>query len=250
MGPTRQASGRSAARSAPAYPLTAAQTPISTTSPVTSARGTTANVNQTAAVEFALGLVSRAFMTAVTEPRIPTLSSLMLSMIARQTVSLGNAVFQIIVERGEFDAPAGRPVQRHRRTCGPESWNYVFRQQRPNGDNPHELDTLPQQASPYAGMVHVRNTPHPAAPWRGVSPLIAAGCTADQLAKYRGQPGPVMPSRLAGYLLLPLPDGATPMPRSNQGAKAALSTGRGKLTLSSRRRSEDGGKARQAKPQA
>ena len=87
--------------------------------------------------------------------------------------------------------------------------------------------TLPQQASPYAGMVHVRNTPHPAAPWRGVSPLIAAGCTADQLAKIEASLASDA-EPLAGFLL-PLPDGATPN-QTNQ-AKAALSTGRGKLTL-------------------
>ena len=59
------------------------------------AGGTPADVNGTAAVEFALGMIARAFMAAVPVPAVPGLNALTLAMIARQTISLGNAVFQV-----------------------------------------------------------------------------------------------------------------------------------------------------------
>lgn len=188
--------------------------------------GGSANPNQTAAVEFALGLVSRAFMTAVTVPRIPTCTPLMLSMLARQTVSLGNAVFQLVAEDGELQL---LPVAKYEIVGGPRprSWMYTFRQQQPNGENPIDTDDLPQQASSYDGMVHVRNTPHPESPWRGVSPLIAAGVTAGQLAKIEQSLSYDASVPTGG--LLPLPDGVTATQAN--AAKSALTTGKGKTTL-------------------
>ena len=76
------------------------------------ATGGQANVNQTAAVEFALSLPARAFMMAETTPAIPALDPLTLSMLVRQTLALGNAVFQIAVNRLHRRQPPAAPCCR------------------------------------------------------------------------------------------------------------------------------------------
>ena len=57
----------------------------------------TPDVHQTAAVEIALGIIGRSFLSA--EITGIALDPLTLSMIARQTMGLGNAVFVIGVSR-------------------------------------------------------------------------------------------------------------------------------------------------------
>ena len=83
-------------------------------------------------------------------------------------------------------------------TSIPLTWRYQIEQERPTGE--------PRRRSvEAAGIVHVRYMPRPSAPWEGVSPLVSAGATADQLAKiersldYDASP--------RGGLIMPLPDG-------------------------------------------
>ena len=80
--------------------------------------GIKADVNKTAAVEFALSMVARAFMFAEPVPAVPALTPLTMSMIARQTISLGNAVFELgVSERTTRATPdAGRRLQGRGRT--------------------------------------------------------------------------------------------------------------------------------------
>ena len=165
-----------------------------------------ADVHQTAAVELVLGMIARAFLLANVVPATPALDPLTVSMLARQTLALGNAVFEI-----DFD---GRniqllPVAQYDISgqTRPTSWNYRFRQQRPNGDSPLDLDQLPRRVKPYRGMVHVRYMPSPTAPWVGVSPLTRAGLTAKQLAYIeRSLQYDSMPR---GGVVMPMPDGAS-----------------------------------------
>ena len=136
----------------------------------------TATVWQTAAVEFALGMVGRAFFLAETNPPVPAISPMIRSMIARQTIARGNAVFQIIVNRR-----TGRttllPVSRYEISGGvdPDTWRYDIELESPTGG-------VVQRNVPSSGMVHVPYMPNPERPWQGVSPLIRAGLTAQQLA--------------------------------------------------------------------
>ena len=115
--------------------------------------GGQANVYQTAAVEFSLGLVSRAFMGAVAVPELPALSPSTLSMIARQTVALGNSVHAIEVARtgprrgqirllpvADYDVSGG---------VDPDSWFYAVEQERPTGE-------AVKRTIPAAGVVHVK----------------------------------------------------------------------------------------------
>ena len=93
------------------------------------ATGGQASVHQTAAVEFPLGLISRAFMMAETTVPVPGLDPLTLSMIARQTIARGNAVFQVDLN------PTTRilrllPVAGYEVAGGvaPETWRYTIEQ--------------------------------------------------------------------------------------------------------------------------
>ena len=136
-----------------------------------------ANVYQTAAVETALGIVGRAFMLAEPRPRIPALTPLMLSMIARQLLSTGNALFEIRVNRTTGDIQL-LPVAEYEVAgdVAPETWQYLIDQETPTGGRSRRV-------VPYAAMVHVRYMPRPSAPWAGVAPLVAAGMSATQYAK-------------------------------------------------------------------
>ena len=183
--------------------------------------GGDANAAQTAAVEFALSAIGKAFMSAVVKPAIPALTPLTLSMIARQTIAQGNAVYRIGVNPGT-GALRLSPVSDYEISGGiaPESWVYSIEQERPTGE--------PLKAPvPYAGIVHVRYMPRPSAPWHGVAPLVAAGASAEVLAlierslKYDAMP--------RGGLIMPQPDGTnvnTPVQ-----LKAALTAGLGAINL-------------------
>ena len=162
-------------------------------------------MNATAAVEFALGMVARAFLLAEPVPAVPALTPLTLSMLARQTISLGNAVFEI--GRGL----QLRPVAQYSIAGGPapESWRYSFKQQRPNGEDPLDIDSLPTRNVSYEGMVHVRYMPSPAAPWAGISPFQRAGMTADLMANIE-QMSLKYDAQVPTGGLIPVPDGASP----------------------------------------
>lgn len=159
---------------------------------------------QTAAVEFAVGMVARAFMVARVVPAVPALSPLTLSMIAEQTVLLGNAVF--VVGRQGLDLSL-EPVAGYSISGGtrPELWRYEINRRRPMGED-EDGDGI-TAILPYEGVVHVRYKPKRVAPWQGRSPLENAGLTATQLAfiersmRYDAEPRP-------GYGI-PVPDGVS-----------------------------------------
>ena len=140
------------------------------------------NVNQTAAVEFALGNVGRAFYMADITPAIPALTPLTLAMLARQTLAKGNAVFRIEIDGRRRRQMVLTPVADYsiRGDVREESWRYTIKQYRPMGADEDE-DGITANV-PYEGMVHVRYMPRFEKPWLGVSPFVGAGLTAKQLA--------------------------------------------------------------------
>ena len=91
--------------------------------------GTSADVYRTGAVEFCAGILGRAFMAAETTPAMPGLDPLTLSMLVRQTVLLGNAVFRISNRRGRSGGVRLLPVVSYsviNRQCpAPETWRYA-----------------------------------------------------------------------------------------------------------------------------
>ena len=185
------------------------------------ATGGQASVHQTAAVEFPLGLISRAFMMAETTVPVPGLDPLTLSMIARQTIARGNAVFQVDLDLATRILRL-LPVAGYEVAGGvaPETWRYTIEQNRPGRDDPVTRNV------PAEGMVHVRYGPDPERPWHGISPLVRAGVTAETLAKVEKSLNyEVSP---ASGLLMPMPDG-TEQKQAQQVANA-ISRGKGAIT--------------------
>ena len=180
-----------------------------------------ASVSQTAAVETALGIVGRAFMLAEPRPQMPTLTPLMISMIARQTLATGNALFEIRVNRTTGDIQL-LPVADYEIAgdVAPESWLYLIEQARPSSD-------VVRRVVPYEGMVHVRYEPSSSAPWAGIAPLVAAGMSATQFAKIEKSLGE--DANPPSGLLMSVPDGASQT--QVDAAAAAIKTGRGGISL-------------------
>ena len=188
--------------------------------------GQTANPYQTAAVEYSLNEQGRAFMACEMTPVMPMIGPLELAMIARQLLALGNAVFEIYADP---DGIGLLPVATYQVNGGvrPSSWSYTFKQQRPNGEDDLDLDALPTRVRPATGIVHVRYMPRPEAPWRGVSPLIGAGVSAQTLARIES--GLSQDANSGSGQILAVPDGATA--KQVEQLKNALTTGRGKVSL-------------------
>ena len=170
------------------------------------AAGGNAEVGKTAAAEFAVGVLSRGFALADVHPAVPALSPGLLSMIARQALLKGNAVLAI-----DLSATADielMPAARYEVTGGvrPSSWRYEIDLNSPDG-----MAEVRNIAG--AGVVHYRIGSTFAKPWHGVSPLVNAGFTADQLANMERRLAQEANARV-GYLL-PVPD-ATPPKRVKQ----------------------------------
>ena len=191
------------------------------------------NVNQTAAVQFALNMIGLAFQNAEPYPAVPALTAQVKGMIARQLLAQGNAVFEIgldsIGRRQRQSRLSLRPVAAYSimGDADPASWRYSFKQQRPNGDNPLDIDDLPSRNVSYEGMVHVRYMPPHDAPWRGVSPFVSAGFTAESLAWIERSLH--LDSMAPSGYYIPLPHGSSA--KTVESAKTALTTGKGGITL-------------------
>ena len=160
-----------------------------------------AAISQTAAVEFGLGMISRAFMLAEIMPAHPALTPLTLGMIARQTVGLGNSVF--LLEASRARGLRLIPVGGYEISGGalPESWVYEVEQGLPGGDTSRRVVK-------YDGVVHVRYNPRPSAPWAGVSPLSGAGLTSETLSKT--ERSLAWDAGIPTGALMPQPDGISP----------------------------------------
>ena len=159
------------------------------------------SVYRTAAVEFALGTVGRAFMRAKPTPALPELTPLVLGMMARQIFANGNSVWQILVDRRtgavELIAATDYKISGDVREA---TWRYEYELERPDGERVYR-NTAGQ------GMVHLRYLPNAGRPWAGISPLVRAGFTAEQLAKIEKSLS--HDASIPTGMLMPLPDGVT-----------------------------------------
>ena len=188
-----------------------------------------ANVYETAAVEFAVGIIGRAAMAAEVKVSGATLDPYTMASLFRQTVLLGESVHLIDLNRRtgmiRLLPVATRPII----TGGPspESWRYEIRLPRPNGEDPLDIDQLPARNVGADGIVHVRYMPYRSAPWQGVSPLQSATFTAETLARIERSLQD--DSKVPTGGIMPQPDGVSAT-GINQ-VKAAMTGGKGGLTL-------------------
>ena len=188
-----------------------------------------ANVYETAAVEFAVGIIGRAAMAAEVQVRGATLDPHTMASLFRQTVLLGESVQLIDLNRRTGTIRllpiATRPIISG--GPAPESWRYEIKLPRPNGEDPLDIDQLPARNVGAEGIIHVRYMPYRSAPWQGVSPLQSAGFTAETLARI--EKSLQDDAKVPTGMLLPQPDGVSDTGIAQ--AKAAVTAGKGALTL-------------------
>ena len=132
------------------------------------------SATETAAVEFGVGLLSRAFMVAEAQPALPALSPEYLAGAMRDLLLHGNHVAyigiiggQIVLDRAASYYITGGPSQR--------TWFYRGYLHGPTQNMMRQVNQ--------AGVVHLRIGATRISPWEGVSPLAKAGITAQVLGK-------------------------------------------------------------------
>ena len=194
-----------------------------------SGTSTGASIYETAAVEFAVGMVGRAAMAAEVKVSGATLDPHTMAQLFRQTILLGESVQLIDLNRRTGTLRllpiATRPIITGGPT--PESWRYEIKLPRPNGEDPLDIDQLPTRNVGAEGVVHVRYMPHRWAPWQGVSPLQSAGFTAETLARI--EKSLQDDAKIPTGSILPQPDGVSPTGITQ--VKTAVTAGKGALTL-------------------
>ena len=150
------------------------------------------SVDETAAVEFAIGLIARCFAVAELDPPIAAVTPSYLADTARRLLVSGNAVAAIDVSRrrgltlipaSSFDLGGG-PL--------PDSWQYNLELPGPTRNESRML--------PYASVIHVKANADAAQPWIGISPLTRAGFTSTLVARLEQRMSEESRSR-TGYLL-------------------------------------------------
>ena len=161
----------------------------------------TAKAQQSAAVEFSVGLLERCFAVADLTPESlsrTAITSLTLSRIVRQLVLTGNSVNAIDTASGEllllpaanYDVSGG---------VRESSWRYRVELSGPS--------RLTSKRLPSTAVVHIRMGSSVQEPWRGCSPLINAGLSASMLGRLERRLAQEVNARV-GHLLM-LPDGTS-----------------------------------------
>ena len=161
----------------------------------------TAKAQQSAAVEFGVGLLERCFAVAEIEPESlsrVTLTPLALSRIIRQLMLTGNSVNAIDTQSGELLLlpAANYDIQGGVRES---SWRYRVELSGPS--------RLTSKRLPSRGVVHIRMGSSVQEPWRGCSPLINAGLSAAMLGRLERRMAQEVNARV-GHLLT-VPDGTS-----------------------------------------
>ena len=161
----------------------------------------TAKAQQSAAVEFGIGLLERCFAVSDVKPESlsrVTLTPLALSRIVRQLILTGNSVSAIDTASGELLLlpAANYDIQGGVRES---SWRYRVELSGPS--------RLTSRRLPSTGVVHIRMGSSVQEPWRGCSPLINAGLSAAMLGRLERRMAQEVNARV-GHLLM-LPDGTS-----------------------------------------
>ena len=156
---------------------------------------------QTAAVEFAAGLIGRALSVADVQPELAgrLLTPARLMDIGRALVTRGNYVASISIERGLYQLRTARQWQVIRGGVDESSWIYEIELAAPSG-----AETKRQKS---VGVLHIRINTDSREPWLGTSPLLSAGISGELLARVESKTSDEMRSAVGS--LLPIPEGMT-----------------------------------------
>ena len=155
---------------------------------------TAAQADKTAAVEFGVGLLGRCFATAIMEPDIlnTALGASMREQMARRLMLTGNVVFAIDV--GRNGAIRLQPAQTFDIRGGVQESSWLYHLLLPAPSRP-EVQRMMSD-----GVVHIRIGADEHTPWKGSSPLLNAGLTAQMLARIELR-GSQEANARSGYLL-------------------------------------------------
>ena len=158
------------------------------------AGGTVVSAEKTAAAEFAVGLIGRAFTVA--EVTGVDLAPQTLEAIGRGLALRGNAVFDlradpvgglVLLQASGWDIHGG---------ADPASWTYALELPGPSSQS-----TVTRSGP---DVVHARINALPESPWAGRSPLTAAGYTGTLVSNLERRAGEEANARAGN--LLPVPD--------------------------------------------
>ena len=154
---------------------------------------------QTAAVEFASGLISRALAVAQVDPERAEslLTPARLMDIGRRLVLTGNYVACIEIERGQIQLRTARQWQVIRGGVDESSWVYECELPAPSGSVTKRVQS--------AGVLHIRINTDAREPWLGTSPLLSAGISAELLARVESKIADEMRAPVGS--VLPTPEG-------------------------------------------
>ena len=171
----------------------------------------------TAAVETAVRALSSPYgVSTVTGPSVVTPAFLV--DLARRLFTCGNAVYRIDVDGDGLDLVAASSFD-----VGGSAGHWVYSLETPQpGDR--KADRRRVSAD---GVVHVKINAPSSEPWRGRAPWQIASASARTYASIERSLG--MDSSVVGGMIMPQPDGASP--KSIKEIQAALTTGKGGLTL-------------------
>ena len=175
---------------------------------------TTASAYETAAAEYAIGLISRCFAAGKITPAFPGITPAELARMARSILVSGNYAASIdvndsgirLIRATTWDIQGG---------YDPDSWQYTL-------DLPGPSLTTTRHI-PAAGVVHCRMNENPATPWKGRSPLEIAGVSSSLMANLELRMSQEANSK-TGYLL-PIPEGMDDEPLAKLQADLAAMAG-------------------------
>ena len=136
-----------------------------------------AGAASTAAVEYGLGLLARAFAVADVSPALPALDAVYRAGMICDLIGSGNHLALVQVRQGRVLL---RRASQWDVDGGPDPETWIYRLTLPGPTRTDSVSALSGQ------VVHVRWQASSDLPWQGVSPLAAAGITADLLARIEG----------------------------------------------------------------
>lgn len=162
----------------------------------TSSGAINARAEATAAVVFGVGLIERCFAMGKIEPDYlgKSVSPLVLSRMARQLSLTGNSVHLIDVAQGEIGLI---PAANYHVKGGvrESSWRYSVTLNGPSA--------VLERSRPSAAVVHVRTGSSQTEPWRGYSPLIRAGVSAELLSTIEQRMNEEATAKVGSLLTVP-----------------------------------------------
>ena len=155
---------------------------------------------QTAAVEFASGLVGRALAVADVQPELAgnlLTPSPLNGHRAAAGIERKLCCFSIEIERGRFRLRTARQWQIIRGGVDESSWIYEIEVAAPSGALTKRQKSV--------GVLHIRINTDSREPWLGTSPLLSAGISAELLARLESKTADELRAPVGS--LLPVPEG-------------------------------------------